>query len=347
MISRDYIYLVMACLLAMYAIGTCVLSDKEDQMRGLESMLDSALSLLAISTQLQRNLSLAVTPAPAATRAMDTPPGPAWKDTAVCVSGQLRTLNMPPSDPSFPQSFQPMTTAFTAADMQGRTVAETIQAHLYPALGEFDVYMTVITAEGPREPRVGDLTACDSLTPPPPARLFCEVIRQEELAPIHQEIWNTFYYPNQHTPQQGVLNQLYNQQRCSMMMSRQIIQENIQYRYAVRLRPDMAILKPVPPIGGLLSPDEPSVVKFIDPGPCCCGNEDTFGIGHYQAMALYFNRIISVHEVSKRPLMRGTWTSESMLMEYLKDNFGISLVPDSRIVGCLVKPTYRSQVSDP
>jgi hypothetical protein len=45
-----------------------------------------------------------------------------WKDTAVCVSGQIRTLNLSPSSPDFPASFQPMTTTFTAAHMQGRTV---------------------------------------------------------------------------------------------------------------------------------------------------------------------------------------------------------------------------------
>ena len=44
------------------------------------------------------------------------------KDTAVCVSGQLRTLNMRPDDWNFPPSLQPMTTRFTAADMHGLNV---------------------------------------------------------------------------------------------------------------------------------------------------------------------------------------------------------------------------------
>ena len=48
--------------------------------------------------------------------------GGGMKDTAVCVSGQLRTLNMRPDDPNFPPSLQPMTTRFTAADMHGLTV---------------------------------------------------------------------------------------------------------------------------------------------------------------------------------------------------------------------------------
>jgi len=44
------------------------------------------------------------------------------KDTAVCVSGQLRTLNMRPDDPNFPPSLHPMRTRFTAADMHNLSV---------------------------------------------------------------------------------------------------------------------------------------------------------------------------------------------------------------------------------
>lgn len=44
------------------------------------------------------------------------------KDTAVCITGQLRTLNLNPSDPDFPPFLQPMTTQFTAHDMHGHTV---------------------------------------------------------------------------------------------------------------------------------------------------------------------------------------------------------------------------------
>ena len=133
------------------------------------------------------------------------------KDTAVCVSGQLRTLNMRPDDPNFPPSLQPMTTRFTAADMHNLTVvrafsfglarasltkrvqAETIQRYLYPSLGDFDVYMLISTREGEHEPRVGDLSACASLTPPPPARMFCEVIREDDVPLLNEAVWHTFY----------------------------------------------------------------------------------------------------------------------------------------------------------
>ena len=56
------------------------------------------------------------------------------------------------------------------APLTKQVQAETIQRHLYPSLGDFDVYMSISTKEGEREQRAGDLSACASLTPRRPPR---------------------------------------------------------------------------------------------------------------------------------------------------------------------------------
>ena len=268
------------------------------------------------------------------------------KDTAVCVSGQLRTLNLQPNAPDFPQHFEPMTTRLTADDMAGRTVAQSIVANLYPSLGAFDVYMTVSTLEGSNEPKVNDLSACESLRPPPPNRLFCEVIRQEELGLITPKIWNTFYYAGQPALQQGLLQQLYGQQRCAIMMARQQMQENLHYQYAVRIRPDHAIVRPMAGIQQLVRADEPSLIKMVAHSVCCCGNEDTFGLGHFDTMQLYFNRLIALHHESVAYLSAlPSWSAETLLTEYLKQTYGVRIVGEESIIGCLVKPRSRTHPS--
>ena len=260
------------------------------------------------------------------------------KDTAICVSGQLRTLNLHPNNSDFPQALQPMQTPLTAADMMGLTVAETIAKYLYPAMGSFDVYMSISTLEGAYEPKVNDLSVCDSLRPPPPHRLFCEVIRQEEIDLIAPAVWQTFYYAGQPAAYQGLLQQLYGQQRCARMMALQ----DVRYQYAVRLRPDMAFFQPMPHIGAMLPKNNAQTIKFVDKSHCCCGNEDTFGIGHFDAMMIYFNRIDALRtDFTKFLENQSPWTAEFFLVEYMRQVHGLELTPEAALVGCLVKPLHR------
>jgi len=93
--------------------------------------------------------------------------------------------------------------------------AETIHKHLFSALEDYDVFMSVSTLGGAREPAAGDLSACDPLRPRKQgARLFCEVVA-ERPRPMCAEnrVWETFYYPDRRL-QQGLQQQLYGMYRC-------------------------------------------------------------------------------------------------------------------------------------
>ena len=206
--------------------------------------------------------------------------------------------------------------------------------------------MTVSTLEGPREPRVGDLDSCKSLTPHGPNRMFCEVVRQEDLDLFNDQIWQKFFYSNNKHLQQGLVQQLYGMQRCSMMITKRMVEENIQYRYIVRTRPDVAVVTKMPPIITLLEQNNQREIKIVHDDTCCCGNQDWFGIGHFSAMNIYLNRIIALHSISKSYLTKNHWTAENFLIEYLQTNFGISLIQDKQMVACVVKPTYRSFPSE-
>jgi hypothetical protein len=124
-------------------------------------------------------------------------------------------------------------------------------------------------------------------------------------------------------------------------------QRHVRYSYAVRLRPDMAILKTTPPIQVMLNNDT-AMIKYVAPAHCCCGNEDAFGVGYFDTMMLYFNRIDALRTSFQNFLAsQSHWTSELFLLEYMKRVHNVTLAPESGIVGCLVKPLHRTQYSQP
>lgn len=273
---------------------------------------------------------------------------PIIKDTAICISGQLRSLNMNDQSSEFPQQLEPMMTSYTSQNLQGRSVAETIVQNVYPFVGQFDVFMTVATLEGPREPKVGDLTACASLTPLSPARMFCEITLQMDVVGLeNDEIWKTFGYAGSARLQQGLLQQLSGLRQCSMMISRQMLKENVQYRYIMRIRPDMAVMGPMPSISSMLDKNEQDIIKIVHKENCCCGNVDWFGVGHFTAMQIYLQRISALNSLSREFLRAGSWDAESFLVQYLKKNYNITLVQEKDLMGCIVKPKTRQSPSDP
>ena len=128
--------------------------------------------------------------------------------TAVCVSGQIRSLNMQPGSPGWPTSWWRQWLAHIPAGVEQGTVAETLHTNLFSALDDFDVFMTISTREGEGEPRVGDLSACEPLQPRNPlSRLFCEVLPERTLWSDSQ-VWSTLYYRTR-ALQEGLLQQLY------------------------------------------------------------------------------------------------------------------------------------------
>ena len=272
--------------------------------------------------------------------------------TAVCVTGQIRSLNLNPSSPTWPNQRLGIPQKWDFSMMKsGPTVAETIQKNLFSALGDFDVFMTISTKGGTREPKVGDMSACEPLRPRKSgSKLFCEVL-PESKRPLYAEaaggIWQRFYYSKRPDLQQGLLQQLYGMYQCSTNIKRQVISSGIQYDYIVRLRPDTWFHLPVPPIQSLLI--SKSVIKYSDYMYYSGGNEDWFGMGHVDAMLPYLDRYLALQEISADiPWMRSmkTWTAERFLREYLQHTYNITLETDKRIAAGIVKPTTRSNPSD-
>ena len=265
------------------------------------------------------------------------------KDTAVCITGQLRTANMKASDPFFPSSLEPMRTSLTSSMLDGMTVAESVVKHLYPSLGEVDVYMSISTRGSDNEPQVNDLNSCEIFRYVN-GDLFCEVIKEEPVPiPVSDEVWNTYSYQDKYL-QQGLLQQLYSLHRCANMIRKN---HKTTYKHIVRLRPDMAVFHRVlTPIGDIITSNN---ILVVNPKICCCGNEDWFGMGTFDTMMLYLDRILVMqNKTVTSACFPQSWSAEMFLVCYMKQFQNIEINFETlQMDGCLVKPTYRNYPSTP
>jgi hypothetical protein len=269
--------------------------------------------------------------------------------TAVCVSGQLRTLTMTLDDPSYPHKWESMRRPGNPSeDLGGLTVAETIQSRFFPSLGNFDVFMSVGTRNGPREPRVDDLSACEPLRPNgTTGSLFCDIYEEFQLPVFYENpVWK-HYYTQEHKLLQSLLQQLYGMYRCSVSIQHQEQILGFRYSYVVRLRPDVGFFETVLTqiwnfdFGTLHSP------KVLMPwkDECCCGNEDWFNIGTRDVMIHFLNRFLYLQSLPQ-PFLMNEWNAEQYAIVILAE-MNASLEENKRLPACLLKPTDRVRPGQP
>jgi hypothetical protein len=136
---------------------------------------------------------------------------------------------MHPDHPHYPDYWSPMrmdSSQTTPSNDVSMTVAESIVRRLYPALGDFDVFVTVGTREFAREPAVGNVTECEPLRPPaslistlqPPTepQLFCDIYREQDLPLIDSPLWQNYSYNDarHHQGIQGTRYSRYGAKAC-------------------------------------------------------------------------------------------------------------------------------------
>jgi hypothetical protein len=256
--------------------------------------------------------------------------------TALCMSGQTRTLNWAPSDDAYPTSWRDVIVQDARGnsigprprspkeDLHGMTVAESIRVNLYPILGDVDVFVAIATKGAAREPAAGDSRVCDSLRPTTPdAFVSCDIWMEFDL-PLFSEspIWNGYYLKNY---KQGFLQQLYGMWRCHEAIKRREIETGVRYSHVVRIRPDVAIpaRANVSHISDLdFGSHDAPIVLMADKKQCCCGNEDWFNVGERGPMELFLERFVYLQASAPVPATLGPfWDAEiyaaAVLVRYM------------------------------
>lgn len=264
---------------------------------------------------------------------------------AVCVSGQVRTLEMEVTDPEYPGDWHQMKRSLIRHP--NITVAESIQRNLFPKLGNPDVFMYVSTRESEREPRAGNMSTCEPLRPKG-GQLFCDVPKEEDIHSVDVDAWDEFApvlgnHLRREESIQGMLQQLKGLFECHKMIKKHTFSTGIEYDWIVRLRPDDYVHS-FPSLDTLsLASDQPTV-WFSNKKTCCCGNEDKLGIGRMKWMREYFDRFLYVQQVPWNYPTR--WNAEKFALNMVT-RYGIQMVSHPEIQACTVKPSYRKRRSTP
>jgi hypothetical protein len=232
--------------------------------------------------------------------------------TAVCVTGQLRTMSLSPHDPLYPTSWAPQRNRPKPPieELRGMTAAESVQARFFPALGTFDVFMSISTRGSASEPAVGNLSVCEPLRPRVPGgKLFCEVIPEAQLPMLlpgssgdNPSVWQQYIIFAEESNMesiQGLLQQLYSLHRCQEAIRVRELHTGVRYDYTVRLRPDAAFYDHMPvsidnmDFGTRTAPS----VAYVALENCCCGNEDSLLMGPRDALEPWMNRFLTLQSL--------------------------------------------------
>lgn len=275
-------------------------------------------------------------------------------NVAVCVSGQLRSLTLQPNDEE--KEHIGWRQVRSSLPTPNTSVAESIQRVLYPRLGGSpDVFMVVSTKEGPHEPQLNDWKACEPLRPPGgKAHLSCNV-KREERVPIYKNdtLWKSFAQVKLNKQKwdvvvQGLMQQLKGMYDCHEALQEHTGKTGKKYDYIVRLRPDMYFHK-FPSLVTLAADTYMHggrVAWYANRDTCCCGNEDTFGIGDANVMSHYLDRFVHLQERDWWWQTIIDWSGESFTQLFLEGK-GMRLEPHIDIQSCIVKPNRRQSSSEP
>ncbi|CAF1040508.1 unnamed protein product [Adineta steineri] len=274
---------------------------------------------------------------------------------AVCVSGQVRTLNMVISSTlpvmTVDRAVYRPKVAWRKFRSGKHTTAMNIQSLLFDQLPAFDVFMFVSTKEKHhREPHVNDTRICESLRPRSSSnRLFCSVVKEMDITNPSTNVTalNSYTYAQSQELRQGLLQQLNGLQQCNAMRKEYSRKSGTQYTHWIRLRPDSIFFEPFPNITSIRFVDEttkqPRIV-YATKKKCCCGNEDWFGVGTIETMDAYFDRINLLHTYKNRNI----WSAEVFAIDVLTETLKAQLLDnDPRIQVCIYKPKDRRYTGEP
>lgn len=241
----------------------------------------------------------------------------ALKKAAVCVSGQLRTVNM---------------------------TIERLKSHFFDVIDDYDVFAYIQTRETAVEPAVNDTSACNVFQRRAHNVVLCEVVKEQAknitdfMTQETAQLWWTHDYPANSNLVQGVIQQQFGMAECNRMRKEYTQRANVEYEYVVRLRPDNWFYDRFPPLPRVNSSNKNVIYISEIPG----GNEDLFQIGLTATMDKMMDRLYELksfeNELCPRDkpgkLRRGNlgWCSEDYVMSFAeRHNISLQTLPGLRV----------------
>ena len=246
------------------------------------------------------------------------------------------------------------------------TPIETILEHMFKVIiqqgGGLDVFMYVQAHPDHNSsswtglvnqylPSVGDTRACEPLLnhsyfgASTGNRLFCLVEPELQLlTPVlcANPMWGSYDYGETIHAREQLLQQLYGMYRANLAAKQVALAEGFSYEYKLRVRPDVALVRPMPRFNELnFSATQPGGCRKIlhmNKAVNANGAEDMFNVGHADDMDCVLDRYI---DLVSRPLPfagppkagmpRQSWNAEKFLQRLLETRYHLCLKADNRI----------------
>ena len=184
-------------------------------------------------------------------------------------------------------------------------------------------------------------------------RMFLRVGGEESLLPCDatESRWKNYYYSAKQTSRgswlarvQSVLRQLHDMSACHQMIAQREAAANVQYAYKMRLRTDLAFLRPIPPphqldLGSATHPRLVGISRSTLPSYF-----DKFAIGLSTPMGCFLDRFDAIY---KYEFLDRTWawTNEMFVQHWCNETQRATIVEDDRIQAVLFRTVGYNRAS--
>ena len=132
---------------------------------------------------------------------------------------------------------------------------------------------------------------------------------------------------------QNLIYQQKHQADCNAAVRAHVASTGTTYVYKMRMRPDFAWQRDIPPLQALNMSDDRLLCSSSELMPG--GNEDSFAVGLASPMDVYLDRYPFIHNFTSS---RDLWTSESFAMDHVRQQAGIAIHKKSSIRAFVVRP---------
>jgi len=280
--------------------------------------------------------------------------------TAICVTGQPRSLSVHPRDINDPKSVLPgrlYTYNHRWAGARRKRYPDNLIAtswhnNIYAPLSLFGGFDVFVVKQGPVRDAAGNFIpprkppatngGYDALEPETvnwrgePDNMFTFQKGEEFSLPVDDtsDTWRSYYMAVKFRNTNGFFYQrslyvqsalwmTYDQLLCNEMIRNHSRATNTTYAYKMRLRTDYAPVAPFPMLHTVdFGTDEAPKVRMTTATVTDGGNEDSFAIGRTKEMDVYLDKYVRQH-TWKAPYI---WTTEAFVWQMLRNYSNASLL---------------------
>eukprot|EP01038_Epipyxis_sp_PR26KG_P005261 gene5261-7310_t len=289
-----------------------------------------------------------------------------YNRTAVIMTGQLRSSNITWTSGQILQNINsrmfgpddPPTTALTIIEWLLKPIARTHGVDVFMYLTANPLFENT-PWDGSAfnyEPKLNDFNGCKVFSDNPffqgtGNKFFCQIEPESELMTpflLNFTMWKTCSHV---AMKEQVLQQLYGLYRANLGVKQYMLASGTEYKYKIRMRPDIALVKEFPPLTSFdFSPPHGapcrSMIYYANKHIYKSGNEDWFDIGLTEDMDHLLDRYV---DFVSTPFLSSShkawWDLEDHLTGLMHSRYGVCMGPKDDIWMVVIRKIQHQTIN--